>query len=83
MREESYTSKASFIDNDFIPKFDPKNKKEYEFSGKRIKRGIYKTFNGKKINADINGAYNIMVKQFPEEFSDRSGRKYSPIIFKL
>lgn len=83
MREESYTSKASFINNDFIPKFDPKNKKEYEFSGRRLKRGIYKTFNGKKINADINGAYNIMAKQFPEELSDRSGRKYSPIIFKL
>lgn len=83
MREESYTSKASFIDNDFIPKFDPKNKKKYEFSGKRFKRGIYKTSNGKKINADINGAYNIMAKQFPEELSDRSGRKYSPIIFKL
>ena len=83
MREESYTSKASFIDDDFIPKFDPKNKKEYEFSGKRLKRGIYKTSNGKKINADINGAYNIMAKQFPEELSDRSGRKYSPIIFKL
>ena len=83
MREESYTSKASFIDNDFIPKFDPNNKKEYEFSGKRLKRGIYKTSNGKKINADINGAYNIMAKQFPEELSDRSGRKYSSIIFKL
>lgn len=83
LREESYTSKASFIDNDFIPKFDPKNKKEYKFSGKRLKRGIYKTFNRKKINADINGAYNIMAKQFPEELSDRNGRKYSPIIFKL
>lgn len=83
MREESYTSKASFIDDDFIPKFNPKNKKEYEFSGKRLKRGIYKTFNGKKINADVNGAYNIMAKQFPEELSDRNGRKYSPIIFKL
>ena len=83
MCEESYTSKASFIDDDFIPKFDPKNKKEYEFSGKRLKRGIYKTSNGKKINADINGAYNIMAKQFPEELSDRNGRKYSPIIFKL
>lgn len=83
MREESYTSKASFIDNDFIPKFDPENKKEYEFSGKRLKRGIYKTSNGKKINADINGAYNIMAKQFPEELSDRNGRKYSPIILKL
>ena len=83
LREESYTSKANFIDNDFIPEFDPKNKKEYEFSGKRIKRGIYKTSTGKKINADINGAYNIMAKQFPEELSDRSGRKYSPVIFKL
>ena len=81
--EESYTSKASFIDNDFIPKFDPKNKKKYEFSGKRLKRGIYKTSTGKKINADINGAYNIMAKQFPEELSDRSGRKYSPFIFKF
>ena len=83
LREESYTSKASFIDNDFIPQFDPENKKEYKFSGKRLKRGIYKTSTGKKINADINGAYNIMVKQFPEELSDRNGRKYSPIIFKL
>lgn len=83
LREESYTSKASFVDNDFIPEFDPKNKKEYKFSGKRLKRGIYKTSTGKKINADINGAYNIMAKQFPEELSDRNGRKYSPIIFKL
>lgn len=83
LREESYTSKASFIDNDFIPQFDPENKKEYKFSGKRLKRGIYKTSTGKKINADINGAYNIMAKQFPEELSDRKGRKYSPAIFKL
>ena len=83
LREESYTSKASFIDNDFIPQFDSENKKEYKFSGKRLKRGIYKTSTGKKINADINGAYNIMAKQFPEEFSDRKGRKYSPAIFKL
>lgn len=83
LHEESYTSKASFIDNDFIPKFDPENKKEYKFSGKRLKRGIYKTSTGKKINADINGAYNIMAKRFPEELSDRSGRKYSPVIFKL
>lgn len=83
LREESYTSKASFIDNDFVPQFDPENKKEYKFSGKRLKRGIYKTSTGKKINADINGAYNIMAKQFPEELSDRNGRKYSPIIFKL
>jgi transposase, IS605 orfB family len=82
LREESYTSKASFIDNDFIPVYETKDKK-YEFSGKRIKRGVYKTSAGKKINADVNGAYNIMAKQFPEELSDRNGRKYSPTIFKL
>ena len=81
--EESYTSKASFIDNDFIPKFNPENQGKHKFSGKRIKRGIYRTSAGKKINADINGAYNIMAKQFPEELSDRNGRKYSPVIFKL
>lgn len=56
LREESYTSKASFIDNDFIPVYETKDKK-YEFSGKRIKRGVYKTSAGKKINADVNGAY--------------------------
>lgn len=82
-REESYTSKASFIDNDFIPKFNPENQGKHKFSGKRFKRGIYKTSAGKRINADVNGAYNIMAKQFPEELSDRSERKYSPIIFKL
>ena len=82
-REESYTSKASFIDNDFIPKFNPENKGKHKFSGKRFKRGIYKTSAGKRINADVNGAYNIMAKQFPEELSDRSERKYSPVIFKL
>ena len=81
--EESYTSKASFVDNDFIPEFSPENQGKHKFSGKRIKRGIYRTSTGKKINADINGAYNIMAKQFTEELSDRSGRKYSPIIFKL
>lgn len=82
-REESYTSKASFIDNDFIPKFNPENQGKHKFSGKRFKRGIYKTSAGKRINADVNGAYNIMAKQFPEELSDRNERKYSPIIFKL
>ena len=83
LREESYTSKASFIDNDFIPEFSMENQGKHKFSGKRVKRGIYKTSAGKKINADINGAYNIMAKQFPEELFDRSERKYSPAVFKL
>lgn len=82
-REESYTSKASFIDNDFIPEFSIENHGKYKFSGKRVKRGIYKTSAGKKINADINGAYNIMAKQFSEELSDRTGRKYSPVKFNI
>ena len=36
--------------------------KKYTFSGKRVKRGLYKTKNGKLINADVNGSYNILVK---------------------
>lgn len=59
-QEESYTSKASFIDNDSIPVYE-KNKK-YLFSGKRIKRSEYKTKDQIIIHADVNGAYNIIVK---------------------
>lgn len=81
--EESYTSKASFVDYDNIPIFNSEKKEKYKFSGKRIKRGIYKTLNGKKINADVNGAYNIMAKQFPNEILERSERKYSAKIYKL
>ena len=60
-QEESYTSKASFIDCDVIPVWKNDGKK-YKFSGVRKKRGLYKTKNGKLINADINGSYNILVK---------------------
>lgn len=61
-QEESYTSKASFWDNDNIPVYNADNPKEYQFSGKRIHRGLYKTANGKVFNADVNGALNIMRK---------------------
>lgn len=60
-QEESYTSKASFIDSDVIPVWKNDGKK-YTFSGKRVKRGLYKSKNGKLINADINGSYNILSK---------------------
>lgn len=60
--EESYTSKASFIDNDKIPTYNKNKKKEPSFSGTRTKRGLYKSTNGILINADINGASNIMKK---------------------
>ena len=60
-QEESYTSKASFIDYDEIPIWKNDGKK-YKFSGVRVKRGLYKTKMGKLINADVNGSYNILVK---------------------
>ncbi|SDL95422.1 Putative transposase DNA-binding domain-containing protein, partial [Kandleria vitulina] len=61
-QEESYTSKSSFWDRDEIPAYNADNPREYQFSGKRIHRGQYKTASGKIINADVNGALNIMRK---------------------
>ena len=61
-QEESYTSKSSFWDQDDIPVYNADNPREYQFSGKRVHRGQYKTASGKTINADVNGALNIMRK---------------------
>lgn len=60
-QEESYTSKASFLDEDEIPVYKEVQTKP-QFSGKRISRGLYKAKNGKVLNADVNGSYNILVK---------------------
>ena len=62
IQEESYTSKSSFIDNDEIPVYKKGEKLEYNFSGKRINRGLYCTGSGIRINADINGSLNILRK---------------------
>ncbi|GGP09919.1 RNA-guided endonuclease InsQ/TnpB family protein [Oceanobacillus neutriphilus] len=67
LTEESYTSKASFLDNDDIPVYGQKNKNAV-FSGKRIKRGLYLSKNRERINADVNGAANIMRKVFKDAF---------------
>ena len=61
-QEESYTSKASFWDKDEIPTYNSNNKQNYTFSGKRIHRGMYQTASGKLLNADVNGALNILRK---------------------
>ncbi len=61
-QEESYTSKASFFDEDIIPVYNQDTPQTYTFSGKRIKRGLYQCGNGKTLNADINGALNILRK---------------------
>lgn len=55
-QEESYTSKASFLDLDDIPIYDTEKPYEGTFSGKRIKRGLYQSKSGRVINADVNGA---------------------------
>ena len=61
-QEESYTSKASFWDRDEIPVFSSESKVNYDFSGKRVHRGLYCSKNGKLLNADINGSLNILRK---------------------
>ena len=61
-QEESYTSRASFFDKDDIPVYDQNNPGTYTFSGTRVHRGMYKTSRGYVLNADINGALNIMRK---------------------
>jgi IS605 OrfB family transposase len=61
-QEESYTSQASFIDNDDLPVWNADNPVEKAFSGKRAKRGLYITKSGHRINADLNGSANILRK---------------------
>lgn len=61
-QEESYTSKASCLDMDDIPVFDVNTPYIGTFSGKRIHRGLYQSKNGKRMNADVNGAANILRK---------------------
>ncbi len=71
--EESYTSKASFLDRDELPEY--KQDKSHVFSGRRIKRGLYKS-STKLIHADVNGSLNIGRKvigdKVYETFLDRS-----------
>jgi putative transposase len=73
IQEESYTSKASLLDLDPLPVHDPNNSDEkHKFSGKRIKRGLYRAKDGRKINADINGSGNIIRKVAPDAFGLRA-----------
>ena len=59
--EEAHTSKCSFMDNEEICHHD-------EYLGTRIKRGLFKTAQGILINADVQGAMNIIKKVFPNAF---------------
>ncbi len=75
VREESYTSKASFLDLDPIPDYKSNDEKQHVFSGKRIgkRNRLYRTKDGRKICADVNGAYNILRKSRPDAFSEAKG----------
>lgn len=66
--EESYTSKASFLDWDNIPTFTPGSKNFHKFSGQRVKTKEYRAQDGTKIHADVNGSFNIGRKVIPNSF---------------
>ena len=70
--EESYTCKASFLDRDQLPVYDTQRHESPAFSGRRVKRGLYRAADGTPINADVNGAYNIIRKVAPEAFAQGS-----------
>ncbi|SHH19810.1 RNA-guided endonuclease InsQ/TnpB family protein [Tepidibacter thalassicus] len=63
LTEESYTSGTSFLDNE-LPIKENYNKR------RRIKRGLFKSNKGILINADLNGAYQIVKKVFPKAFAE-------------
>ncbi len=71
LTEESYTSKASFLDRDAMPVYDPKQTEKPQFSGKRIARGLYRAADGTLINADCNGSSNIIRKVAPDAFGSK------------
>ena len=65
LTEESYTSKCSFLDNEPIGK-------HAEYLGKRVKRGMFRSADGHRYNADVNGSYNILRKVAPDAFAQGS-----------
>ena len=64
--EESYTSKCSFLD------LEPIGKQEV-YAGKRVKRGLFQAADARRLNADINGAFNILRKVVPDAFGNGIG----------
>ena len=68
-QEESYTSKADFLSDDFIPTYGI-NDEMASFSGIRLKRGLYRSGTRVILNADINGAANILRKAVSSAFDD-------------
>lgn len=63
VREESHTSKCSFLDKEKVCHHD-------KYAGRRIKRGLFKSKNGTLINADCNGSGNTIRKEIPNAFAN-------------
>jgi putative transposase len=61
VQEESHTSKCSFLD------LEPIGHQEC-YVGKRVKRGLFRSASGRRINADVNGSLNIIRKAIPDSF---------------
>jgi putative transposase len=73
---ESHTSKCSFLDNESIEHHN-------NYAGKRIKRGLFKSATGKLLNADVNGALNIIRKVFPNVFNSKTNGIAGTLTFPL
>ena len=64
LTDEAYTSKCSALDSEEIRKHD-------SYMGKRVKRGLFQSRKGTKINADVNAAMNILRKVVPTAFTGK------------
>src|SRR5215468_1139422 len=81
LQEESYTSKASFLDHDPLPTYQADRAEQPVFSGTRIARSWYRAKDGTVLHADINGSYNILRKRSSDTRASgarSSGRGSSP-----
>lgn len=66
LTDESYTSKCSFLDDEFPEKREP-------YAGRRVTRGLVRSSTGKTMNADVQGSCNIVREVFPDAFSEAKG----------
>lgn len=86
IQEESYTSKSDALALDILPVYKKNSENKYSFLGKRTKRGLYTSSIGKTINADINGAINILRKVIGDDFVKNLANKgfvFNPEVIAL
>jgi putative transposase len=62
--DERYTSRCSFVGGESVGR-------QAQYADRRVRRGLFRSRGGRIINADVNAAYNILQKAFPEAFADR------------